>query len=72
MNLLKEQLMTVSALKSINYHEGAGDIVLVIDVNGHGWGAVLMQYAAGSKQKWHPIRYESRVWSPQKAAYDAG
>ena len=72
MNLLKKWLTTASALKSINYHEGAGDIVLAVDTNDHGWEAVLMQYAAGSKQKQHPIRYESRVWSPQEAAYDAG
>ena len=70
MNLLKKQLTTVSALKSIDYHKNAGDIVLAVDTNGHGWGTVLMQYAAGSKQKQHPIRYESKVWSPQKAAYN--
>ena len=72
MDLLKEQLTTVPVLKSIDYHGGAGDIVLAVDASGHGWGAVLMQYAAGSKRKRHPIRYESGVWSPQEAAYDAG
>ena len=71
-NLLKEWLTTALALKSINYHKDADDIVFVIDANNHGWKAVLMQCAAGSKQKQHSIRYESRVWSPQKAAYDAG
>ena len=72
MNLLKKQLTTALALKSINYHEGADDIVFAVDTNGYGWEAVLMQCAAGSKQKQHPIRYESRVWSPQEAVYDAG
>ena len=72
MNLLKKWLMTASALKSIDYHEGADDIVLAVDANSHKWGAVLMQCAAGSNQKWHPIRYESGVWSPQEAAYDVG
>ena len=61
MNLLKEQLTTASALKSINYHENAGDIVLMVDINDHGWGAVLMQCAAGLKQKQYLIRYESGV-----------
>ena len=51
MNLLKKQLTTVPALKSINYYEGAGDIVLAVDINSHRWRAVLMQYAADSKQK---------------------
>ena len=49
MDLLKKWLMTVLMLKSINYHENAGDIVFIININGHGWGAVLMQYAADSK-----------------------
>ena len=69
-NLLKEQLTTASALKSINYYKDVSDIVFVIDANGHEWGAVLMQYAAELNWKWHPIRYESGVWSPQEAAYD--
>ena len=69
---MKKQLTTVSALKSINYYENADDIVLAVDISGYGWGVVLMQYAAGLKQKQHPIKYESRVWSPQEAAYDAG
>ena len=70
MNLLKTQLITASALKSINYHKGANDIVLVINVNNYEWRAVLMQYAVDSKQKWHFIRYKSRVWSFQKTAYN--
>ena len=63
--------MTVWALKSINYHEDADDIIFVIDVNDYRWKAVLMQYTAGLKQKQHSIKYESEVWSLQKAAYNA-
>ena len=63
--------MIVLALKSINYHEGADDIVFAVDINGYKWGAVLMQYTADSKQKQHPIRYESGIWSSQEAAYNA-
>ena len=33
MNLLKKQLTTMSALKSINYYKNAGDIVLAININ---------------------------------------
>ena len=72
MNLLKKQLTTVPALKSINYYKNADDIIFIINVSDYRWKAVLMQYAAGLKQKWHPIRYESRVWSPQEAVYNAG
>ena len=42
MDLLKKQLMTVLTLKSIDYHESAGDIVFVIDASDYEWGAVLM------------------------------
>ena len=59
-------------LKSNNYYKNADDIVLAVDVNNYEWEVVLMQYAAGLKQKWHPIRYESGVWSLQKAVYNAG
>ena len=59
-------------LKSIDYHEGVGDIVFVIDTNDYGWEAILMQYAAKLNWKWHFIRYESGVWSPQEAVYDMG
>ena len=72
MNLLKKWLTTVSALKSINYHKSADDIVFAINVNNHEGETVLIQYAANSKQKWYPIRYESSVLSPQKAAYNTG
>ena len=60
----------MSALKSIDYHKHAGDIVLAVDISDYEWGVVLIQYAAGLKQKQHLIRYESRVWSLQKAAYN--
>ena len=72
MNLLKKWLMTASALKSIDYHEDADDIVLAVDTNDYKWGTVLIQCAAESNWKWHPIRYESGVWSLQKAVYDTG
>ena len=55
--------MTVLILKSIDYHENAGDIVFVIDASDYEWGAVLMQCAAELNWKWHLIRYESGVWS---------
>ena len=70
MNLLKKWLMTASALKSINYYKDADDIIFAVNINNYKWGAVLMQYAAKSNWKQHPIRYESEVWSPQEAVYD--
>ena len=72
MNLLKKWLTTVSVLKLINYYKNADDIVFAVNISDYEWKAVLMQCAAGSNQKWHPIRYESEVWSPQEAAYDMG
>ena len=49
MDVLKLKLTSASALASLNYSEGAGMIILAVDVSGGGWGAVLMQVSRDSK-----------------------
>ncbi len=68
MDLLKLALNTPPALVSLDYTEGAGDIILAVDASLEGWGGVLMQLA---QEKKHPSRYESRIWSSAEKKYDA-
>jgi hypothetical protein len=42
MEILKEALIITSALITINYESGAGEIIIIFNVSGRGWGAVLM------------------------------
>ena len=69
-DLLKKQLKTALTLKLINYYKGADDIIFAVDINDYKWKTVLIQYTADSKQKQHSIKYENRVWNPQKAVYN--
>ena len=41
--------MTASMLKSIDYHESAGDIVLAVNTSNYEWETVLMQYTVDLK-----------------------
>ena len=68
MDLLKIALTSPPALKTIDYSELAGLIILAVDASLKGWGAVLMQIFDGKR---HPIRYESGVWSEVEQRYDA-
>ncbi len=68
MDLLKLALTTLLALVSLDYTEGAGDIILAVDASSEGWGGVLMQIVKGKK---HPSRYESGVRSSTEKKYDA-
>ncbi len=54
MDLLKLALTTPPVLVSLDYTEGASDIILVVDANLEEWGEVLMQLV---KEKKHPSRY---------------
>ena len=71
MDKLKMALTTAPAMKTLNYSEKAGEIVLAVDASLQGWGAVLQQGVAGSKDR-HPVRYESGLWNEQETRYDAG
>ena len=68
MDLLKFALTTPPALVSLDYTEGAGDIIFAIDASLEGWGRVLMQLVKGKR---HSSRYESGIWSATKKKYDA-
>lgn len=68
MDLLKLTLTTPLALVSLDYSEGAGDIILVVDVSLKAWERVLMQLVLGKK---HPSRYKSGIWSSAEKKYDA-
>jgi len=72
MDALKDALTTAPALMPLDYAPEAGQIVIAVDASLTGWGAVLMQGVKGNKKKRHPVRYESGMWSPSEAAYDAG
>jgi len=71
METLKLALTTAPALKSIDYTDGAGEIICGVDASGDGWGGVLMQLERNGKRR-HPARYESGIWSDVERRYDAG
>ena len=68
MDLLKLALTTFPALVSLDYLEGAGEIILTVDTSLEGWGGVLMQLVQGKR---HPSRYESGIWSCAEKKYNA-
>ena len=68
MDLLKFALTSPPALVSLDYIERAGDIILAVDASLEGWGGVLMQLV---KEKRHPSRYESKIWSTAEKKYNA-
>ena len=71
MDILKEALTSAPALRTLNYSEGAGEIILAVDASLQGWGAVLQQVDAVTGKR-HPSRYESGLWTEQESRYDAG
>ena len=68
MDLLKLALTNTPALVSLDYTQGAGDIILAVDASLEEWGGVLMQLVKGKK---HLSRYESGIWSSAENKYDA-
>jgi hypothetical protein len=71
MDTLKEALTSAPALRTLNYSEGAGEIILAVDASLQGWGAVLQQVDAVTGKR-HPSRYQSGLWTEQESRYDAG
>ena len=67
-DLLKLALTTPPILVFLDYTEGAGDIILVVDTSLEEWGKVLMQLVKG---KQHPSKYKSGIWSAVEKRYDA-
>jgi hypothetical protein len=69
MRILKESLMNLLVLISLDFSASALGIELKIDASTMvGWGAVLSQYQYD--RKLYPARYESRVWSDAERKYD--
>ena len=54
MKILKLALTTAPALKSVDYSEGAGEIICAINANNKDWGENLMQIERDRKW-WHVI-----------------
>ena len=74
MNEVKEALAGAAALASIAYEADPesgeiGEIVVLVDASGHGWGGVLTQV---QEEKRRPIRFESGLWRGAQLSYDAG
>ena len=70
MDMLKDVLMNAPALATIDYAEGAGEIILAVDTSGESWGAILQQTDRDSNR--YPIRYESGMWTEAEKKYDSG
>jgi hypothetical protein len=73
MKSLKEALITAPALMPLAYvpeEDGfVGGVVLGVDACGLGFGAILQQLDRSGRR--HPVRYESGLWTPTEARYDA-
>lgn len=70
MRLLRNAITSAPALVSLNYDDGAGEIIMAVDASGTGWGAHLCQ--VGQDGRRHPVRFESGFWSLPERKYDAG
>ena len=68
---LKEALVSILALVTINYID-SGTIIVAVDASGLGQEAVLMQVEKDSNRYKHPVRFESGLWTKEEAKYDAG
>ena len=79
MDMLKDALTNALVLATIDYSEGAGEIILAVNASGEGEGAILQQVDSGNNGindgknsgKRHPIRYESGLWSEAEKKYYA-
>ena len=58
MEILKDALTNAPALATLDYADDIGEIILVVDASGEGWGAILQQVKDGKR---HLVQYESGV-----------
>lgn len=65
--MLKLALTTPPIFIFMDYNESVDDIILVVDTSLDGWRGVLMQLL---KQKRHPSRYKSEIWSNNEKNYN--
>ena len=71
MDVLKICLTSPPAIRSVDYSERAGEIILAADASLGGWGSTLMQQDTDSKRRFI-CRYDSGLWSDAERKYDAG
>ena len=72
MDALKLCLTTSPAIQPIDYESvDTREVILATDASEEGWGSCLMQVALDGIRR-YICRYDSGVWSPAEAAYDAG
>jgi hypothetical protein len=69
MDGLKVALTTAPALRPLDYSENAGEIIVMVDASGTGFGVVLAQ--VGDDGMRHPVRYDSGLWTSAERKYDA-
>ena len=69
MDELKIALTTAPALLPIDYGPDAGEIIVMVDACGTGFGFVLSQVKSDGKR--HPVRYDSGLWTASERKYDA-
>ena len=67
---LKTAITTAPALIQIDYSPGVGEIILMVDLSGAGWGATLNQLDKEDRR--YPCRFESGIWSKGERKYDSG
>ena len=57
---LKTAITTALALIQIDYSPRAGEIILMVDLSGARWGAILNQL--NKEDRRHPCRFKSGIW----------
>ena len=72
MQTLKDALTSVPILCKLHYNgeDGWGEIFLMTDASGKGWGGILGQVDPDGRRR--VARYESGVWNKAERNYDAG
>ena len=69
MKTFKLILITVSALKIIDYTENTDKVICAVDVSEKNWEDNLMQVKQ-EKKRWHVIHYENKIWSDVEKCYN--
>jgi hypothetical protein len=67
---LKTAITTAPALIQIDYSPGVGEIILMVDLSGAGWGATVNQLDKEDRR--YLCRFESGIWSKGERKYDSG
>ena len=71
MDQLKLYLISLSAIRGIDYNVMEREIILVVDISLVGWGLYLIQ-VVNNRRRRHIVCYNNKVWSTVKRDYNAG